>query len=114
MSIKNLTNTANGEIGVRNQSGNAALKRQEQEQKNTPSATRATEDTVNLSSSASLFNALQAEDISLERSDKVAHIKSLVQSGKYFEQRTVSDIAKILDERLGEDIELEKLFTGEA
>jgi anti-sigma28 factor (negative regulator of flagellin synthesis) len=68
---------------------------------------------VNVKKSKSLYDQLNTDTMSLERAEKIAQIKKQVQSGEYFANRTVSDIASILEKRIGDEIEIEKIFSQE-
>ena len=59
-------------------------------------------------------DSVSVAEIQSERDTKIAEIRRQINSGEYFKNRTVGDIAKVLDARLGEDVDLERLFTAQS
>jgi anti-sigma28 factor (negative regulator of flagellin synthesis) len=68
-------------------------------------------DAVNVQVSKSLLDHLSLDEMANERASKIAEIRKQVQSGEYFSSRSVTDIAQILERRMGEEIEITKIFT---
>ncbi len=68
-------------------------------------------DAVNVQVSKSLLDHLSLDDVADERVKKIAEIRRQVQSGEYFSSRSVTDIAQILEKRMGEEIEITRIFT---
>lgn len=75
-----------------------------------PSSTDRRSD-VALGSVKRIQDAVSVDELRAEREARIAEIKRQVSSGEYFKSRSVADIAKVLDSRLGEDVDLERLFT---
>jgi anti-sigma28 factor (negative regulator of flagellin synthesis) len=49
-------------------------------------------------------------DIELEEQQRRAEIKRQIQSGEYFANRSISDIANVLVDRMGDEIRIASLF----
>jgi len=58
-----------------------------------------------------LIVQISPEEILSERANRLEEIRKQVQSGEYFSSRSVTDIAEILQRRMGDEIELTKIFT---
>jgi anti-sigma28 factor (negative regulator of flagellin synthesis) len=69
--------------------------------------------TVNVSQSRELLSLLTDSAESSERAKKVAEIAKLVQSGKYFSSRKITDIAAAVDRRLDESVSTFSLLLGD-
>jgi hypothetical protein len=68
-------------------------------------------DAVNVQVSNTLLDHLSMDELANEREKKLAEIRKQVQSGEYFASRSVTDIAQILERRMGDEIEITKIFT---
>ena len=68
-------------------------------------------DAVNVQVSNTLLDHLSMDELANERQKKLAEIRTQIQSGEYFASRSVTDIAQILERRMGDEIEITKIFT---
>jgi len=68
-------------------------------------------DAVNVKVTPGLMDHLSLDEVAKEREGKIAEIRKQVQSGEYFSSRSITDIAQILERRMGEEIEITKIFT---
>jgi anti-sigma28 factor (negative regulator of flagellin synthesis) len=105
----NVKNVGNGDVL------NVALKQSKAGATETEarSASSGRKSDVALGAAKRIQDAVSVDDLRAEREARIAEIKRQVSSGEYFNTRSVSDIAKVLDSRLGEDVDLERLFTSD-
>jgi anti-sigma28 factor (negative regulator of flagellin synthesis) len=68
-------------------------------------------DAVKVEVTPGLADHLSLDEMADERAKRIAEIRRQVQSGEYFSTRSVTDIAQILERRMGEEIEITKIFT---
>jgi anti-sigma28 factor (negative regulator of flagellin synthesis) len=66
------------------------------------------DEAVQVRSSRSLAESISPEQIQTERNEKVAQLKALVQSGNYFKERDMGDIAKAVVRGLDEEVRILK------
>jgi len=98
-------------VNKKNRNGSVVKGDDKDRGSNVPGAAGAASDAVNVKVTPGLMDHLTFDELADERAKKIAEIRKQVQSGEYFSSRSITDIAQILERRMGEEIEITKIFT---